>query len=189
MQPSGSNQRRDQPVDIELANIGHQPARVVTRSSERGRQGGTRPGDKGNNKQYVYRDPFGRPRKCKYQHQNCVYHKRLGVCREQLTPVSEVSTPDSSSRGLSSAGTVSSRKSRPGTPMAIPGSAKRISSPGFYSDSDCGYIENEYGLPGYIPESENSVTTVKATATVTLELTSSSSSIPYRVTRLHSQNE
>ena len=193
-------QRNRRSNDIELSSIGNQPVQVITKTNDRGHQSGAAPADRGGsssakspnrhrNSKHVNRNPFGNPRNCKYHHSNCVYDPRLRKCRRQLTPVAEVSTPESNSRGLSSAGTVSSRKSRPGTPMAIPGSAKRVPSPDYYSDNDCSYVENEDGLPSYIPESENGVTTLKATATVTLELTSSSSSIPYRVTRLHSQNE
>ena len=193
-----SRQRNGSSTDIELTNIGRQPVRSMARASDGGRQMGAktvtksspnlaRSPNRGASKKHIYRNPFGSTRRCKYQHRNCVYDHRLRKCREQLTPVAEVSTPDSSSHGLSSASTISSRKSRPGTPMAIPGSAKRIPSPDYYTENEC--MEDESSLPGFVSESENGVTTLKATATVTLELTSPSSSMPYRVTRLHKQSE
>lgn len=154
---------------------------VVARSSRDSRGGQSK---------HTYRNPFGGNRRCKYQHRRCVYDHHLRKCREQLTPVAEVSTPESGSRGASSASTISSRKSRPGTPIAFPGSAKRVLTPDYYSDNEDSYAKEEGNLPGYIPEAEKNVTTLKATATVTLELTStSSSSKPYRVTRLHTQSD
>ena len=191
---SRQNNRRSN--DIELSNIGHQPVQLMAK----GRQSAARQGcrnspktgrgtDRGGNSKHVYRNPFGSSRRCRYQHRNCVYDHRLRKCREQLTPVTEVSTPDSGARAMSSASISSGRKSRPGTPIAVPGTAHRIPSPDFYSDNEGSCSEEEGNLPGYVPESEKNVTTLKATATVTLELTSSSSSIPYRVTRLHAQNE
>lgn len=217
--------------DIELSNLGHRAVHLTPKGERRGRQVTSRGWQKhaNNNTQRkpgsmttdgqskkVYRDPFGQAiasnkRYCKYQHRNCVYDRRLRKCREQLTPVTECSTPDSSSRGPpSSTSTHSSRRSRPGTPiagMAVPGMAVRINTPlglnrhdDYHDDSDRdlddqpGYMEyeqdlrdyddNEEGnLPGFIPESESNITTLKATATVTLELTSSSASQSYRVSR------
>lgn len=176
----------------------------MTKSSERGRQTASRTGHRTSSSpnmtrstrdsrpgygKRVYRNPFRGTRKCKYQHRRCVYDPHLRKCREQLTPVTEVSTPESSVRGISSASTISSRKSRPGTPIGFPGSAERVPTPDCYSDNEDSYVQEEENLPGFIPDSGQSVTTtLKATATVTLELTSGSAK-PYRVTRLHTQNE
>ena len=140
-----------------------------------------------------YRDPFGHvagpsKRYCRYQHRNCVYDHRLRKCREQLTPVNEVSTPDSSISGRQlSSGSVASRASRPGTPMGVPGRATRVPSPDYSSDHDDVHVDDQGALPGYIPEPDG-VTTLKATATVTIEMTSSSSSKPFRVSRMHHSN-
>ena len=92
--------------------------------------------------------------------------------------------------------------------MAVPGMAIRMNTPvglnrtdDYHGDSDReiddqpDYMEDEQdlqdydddedegNLPGFIPESESNITTLKATATVTLELTSSSASQSYRVSR------
>ncbi|XP_065070103.1 protein patched homolog 1-like [Rhopilema esculentum] len=187
--------------DIELSTLGGQPVFLSAKSKQHGTQATSRGWHKNTNSPSAgrsnnrtgkskqrYRNPFGASRRCKYQHKNCVYDHRLRKCREQLTPVAEVSTPDSSSRGPSSSASTNSKRSRPGTPITVPGSAKRVESPDYYGDHDDCYIDND-GLPGFIPESENNVTTLKATAMVTLELTSSSNSQPYRVTRVHTQAE
>ncbi len=189
--------------DIELSELDFQTAHLSAKNSPQGRTHSSRSWQKSGRhqsrkkssshnsaSQQGYRDPFApNSRYCRYHHRHCVYDYRLRKCREQLTPVAEVSTPESSSSGKLSSASVCSR---PGTPIGIPGRAKAIPTPEYSDDhtehyegqdSLPEYDDNQDRLPGYVPENDG-VTTLKATATVTLELTSSSPSQPFRVVRM-----
>eukprot|EP00794_Sanderia_malayensis_P007816 gene7816-8662_t len=205
LESRAASSNRSSSRDFELTDFGFNPE-LSTRTSPRGGRSHSRGRQKpsrtssGNDdvNRNAFRNPFGRvagtkSRYCRYQHRNCVYDHRLRKCREQLTPVAEVSTPDSS---CSSSGKLSvcSKSSRPGTPMGVPGRPVRVPSAEFsknYPDDSDDCDEDLSGLPGYVEDQapgytqdSDGVTTLKATATVTLELTSSSASKPFRIVRL-----